>query len=332
MEFIRVSAGSAALLGLKRVKMLHAPTTIHLLQYTTAGCKANCSFCPQARESLVDKKMLSRVSWPEFPWHVVKDAITEKFKEAGFQRVCLQTVIYSSFIEDMLQVVDELAASGRILISVALIPVAKKVMEQLKTAGAERVGIALDASTPALFSVVKGEKAGGPYTWDGHWKALQDALDVFGKNRVSTHLIAGLGEQERDIIERMQQLHDSSITIGLFAFTPVRGTRLETVKKPGVIYFRKVQLARHLIVHDLARASSFTYDEHTGQLISWGIADSDVIKIIQDSHGKMFETTGCPGCNRPYYTESPRGPVYNHPAPLDPRQVEDAIALLFPGT
>jgi lipoyl synthase len=332
MEYIRVAVGSAAVLGLRRVKMLHAPTTMHLLQYSKEGCRANCAFCPQATDSHVDKKMLSRVSWPEFSWPLVKDAIARKFDEGLFSRVCLQTVVYPSFIEDMMEAVEGILGERKIAISVAIVPVAKPVMERLKEAGVDRVGIALDAATPALFSEIKGEAARGPYTWVNHWKALDDALDVFGKNKVSTHIIIGLGEREKEIIDTIQHAHDLGITVGLFAFTPVTGTRLATLNKPLLQYFRKIQLARHLIVHDVLQASTFAYDDDAGQLVSWGMTDIDLIAYIEAQHGKMFETSGCPGCNRPYYTESPLGPVYNHPARLDDRELQEAITLLFPGT
>lgn len=332
MEFIRVAVGSAAVLGLKRVKMLHAPTTIHLLQYSKDGCRANCAFCPQSSDSLIDKKMLSRVSWPEFPWNIVKDAITSKFDSGVFSRVCLQTVVYPAFIEDMMEAVQGILDDHPIPISVALTPVAKSVMERLKETGVDRVGIALDAATPALFSEIKGETARGPYTWAGHWKALEDALDVFGSNRVSTHLIIGLGESEKDIIDTVQHAHNLGITVGLFAFTPVVGTKLANVEKPALNHYRKIQLARYLIVHDVLQASAFAYDDDTGQLVSWSIDDSELIAYIEAQHGKMFETSGCPGCNRPYYTESPLGPVYNHPARLDDHEIQEAIVLLFPGT
>src|SRR5271157_380020 len=332
MELIRVAVGSAAVLGLKRVKMLHAPTTIHLLQYSKDGCRANCAFCPQASDSFVDKRMLSRVSWPEFQWNLVKDSIVSKYDGGDFSRVCLQTVIYPAFVEDMMQAVQDILGERRIPISVALTPVARSVMQRLKEAGVERVGIALDAATPGLFSEIKGEGAGGPYTWAGHWKALKDALDVFGKNHVSTHFIIGLGESEKDIIDAIQHVHSMGITVGLFAFTPVAGTKLAPLDKPSLHQFRKIQLARHLIVHDVLQASAFGYDEETGQLLSWGMADGEMVAYIAAQHGKMFETSGCPGCNRPYYTESPLGPMYNHPAQLDDGEIQAAIALLFPGT
>ncbi|MEX2683564.1 MAG: radical SAM protein [Candidatus Sigynarchaeota archaeon] len=331
MNLIRVSTGSAAMLGLHHLKMLHQPTTIHLLQYSPEGCNANCGFCPQARDSAAaDKKQLSRVSWPEFSWPDVRDRLVARYDEGAFTRVCLQTVVYPAFVDDMLKTVGELMGARKMPMSIALVPVARGVLEQLKAAGVDRVGIALDAATPELFSRVKGSGAGGPYTWDGHWRALQDALVVFGKGRVSTHLIIGLGETSKEIIERMQNVHDAGITIGLFAFTPVPGTRLESMHPPALREYRQIQLARYLIVNNLSRASRFKFEKDTGEVTGWDISQEEAIRLIKEKRGHMFETSGCPGCNRPYYNESTRGPLYNHPAPLTDDQVHSAIDLLFP--
>ncbi|MBN2149948.1 MAG: radical SAM protein [Candidatus Lokiarchaeota archaeon] len=330
LGLIRVSAGSASVLGLHHLKMLHAPTTIHLLQYAPGGCNANCGFCPQAKESVVDKKQLSRVSWPEFPWHDVRGRVIARHGDGAFSRVCLQTVVYPGFVDDMLQAVRELLSTRMVPLSVALVPVGRAVLEELKAAGVDRVGIALDAATPALFSRVKGEEGGGPYTWRGHWRALEDALAVFGKGRVSTHIIVGLGETSKEVIELMQRVHDAGITIGLFAFTAVPGTRLESVAPPSLKHYRQIQLARYLIVNGHSRADACTFEGGSGDVAGWGVPRGQVVGLIEATRGRMFETTGCPGCNRPYYNESPRGPVYNHPAPLDGVQVRSAIETLFP--
>ncbi len=330
MDLIRVSAGSASVLGLRHLKMLQEPTTIHLLQYAPNGCNANCKFCPQARDSPADKKQLSRVSWPDFPWSDVRDSIVARHDAGAFTRVCLQTAVYPAFVGDMLQAASDLLHERMIPMSIALVPVARAVMEKLKVAGVDRVGVALDAATPGLFSRIKGVDAGGPYTWDGHWRALQDALAVFGKGHVSTHIIVGLGETSREIIERMQQVHDAGITIGLFAFTAIPGTRLESRDPPALKQYRQIQLARYLIVNGHSLANGFTFDKATGEVASWGIASEQAISLIRDKKGRMFETSGCPGCNRPYYNESTRGPMYNHPAPLTEVQVQSAIEILFP--
>lgn len=332
MDRVRVSAGSAALLGLAPTKVLVQPTTIHLLQHAGGGCSANCAFCPQARESAVDKRMLSRVSWPAFPWQDVLSRMVDGHARGSFQRVCLQTVSHPSFVEDLFTAVGDLTAKVPVPVSVALVPVAGRVLERLNDAGVDRVGIALDAATPELFSSVKGKDARGPYTWESHWKALLDARDVFGRFRVSTHVIVGLGETERDIALLVQRLHDEGITVGLFAFMPVHGTPLAGAPRPALASFRRVQLARFLVTTGAARADAFSFSPVDGRIVAWGRDDDAVIATVRDHRGSMFRTTGCPSCNRPFYTSSPGGPTYNHPAPLGARDLEAAIALVFPGT
>jgi biotin synthase-related radical SAM superfamily protein len=69
IDKIRVSIGSASVLGLYQSKRFKdIPTTCYIMTYKEGHCIANCSFCPQARESKSSVEMLSRVSWPVFPF------------------------------------------------------------------------------------------------------------------------------------------------------------------------------------------------------------------------------------------------------------------------
>jgi len=38
--------------------------------------------------------------------------------------------------------------------------------------------------------------------------------------------------------------------------------------------------------------------------------------------GIPFVTSGCPGCNRPFYNERPGGPLYNFPRPLKKEEID----------
>jgi len=49
--------------------------------------------------------------------------------------------------------------------------------------------------------------------------------------------------------------------------------------------------------------------------------------IIENSN--TFMTTGCPGCNRPYYTSKPSGPIYNYPRNLNKTEQEDIYQSLL---
>ena len=89
---------------------------------------------------------------------------------------------------------------GDVPISTSTHAIPRKELEELKKAGATNMVIPLDACSERVFEEVKGVKAGGPYRWVSHWKALEEALKVFGGWRVGTHLILGLGETEFEAV------------------------------------------------------------------------------------------------------------------------------------
>ena len=64
---IRVSLGTAIVLGLLDGKLDAQPTTAYLMTYKVGKCTANCGFCPQAEGSKSSTELLSRVTWPTFP-------------------------------------------------------------------------------------------------------------------------------------------------------------------------------------------------------------------------------------------------------------------------
>ncbi len=79
-ESIRVSVGTAIVLGLLEGKLDAQPTTAYLMTYRTGKCTANCGFCPQARASKSSTELLSRVTWPTFPTPNVLTALTATAK------------------------------------------------------------------------------------------------------------------------------------------------------------------------------------------------------------------------------------------------------------
>jgi biotin synthase len=182
----------------------------------------------------------------------------------------------------------------------------------LKKAGADRLGIALDAATEKVFNNTKGKDAGGIYKWDEQFRLLQEALTIFGAGNVSTHIIVGLGETELEVVEIVQRCTDLGILPALFAFTPIRGTALESNAPPKVESYRRVQLARYLIVNGKSQASNMRFDD-LGKIVAFGLEKKELKSVIEC--GAPFQTSGCPNCNRPYYNEKPSGPIYNYPYP-----------------
>lgn len=314
-EKVRVSLGTAAVLGLVHMRLHVPPTTAYIMSYTEGGCSANCSFCAQARDHSSDRQQLSRVAWPEYPVDDVLEGFNASTAEV-LERICLQVINYPGFLEDTLSLAALFKATG-LPVSVDTCPVGGQGLRRLKEAGVDRVSIPLDGATPELFDGIKGRGVGGPYRWETHMKALREAVQVFGEGNVGSNLIVGLGETEREAAQLVQTLKDMGVITVLFAFTPLEGTRLSGLPQPPLDSYRRIQAARHLIDRGVVRVEELGFDE-SGRITGYGPVN--LAEALGD--GAAFMTTGCPGCNRPFYNERPSGPFYNYPRPLKPGEAE----------
>ncbi len=307
-------------LGLLKGKLDAEPTTAYLMTYREGKCTANCGFCPQAKSSQSKVELLSRVSWPEFQSQSVLTRIEKAAKAGKIKRVCIQALNYPQVFSDVCAFVKAVKQKISVPVSVSCQPLNSGNIWSLAKAGVDRVGIALDAATEKLFDKVKGAAAGGPYRWQDELMLLRVAIGIFGEGNVSTHLIAGLGETEKDAANLVQECVDLGVLPALFAFTPVQGTALALNTKPKVEMYRRVQLARYLIVKGMARFGDMVFDVH-GRIVDFGVEKSILMSVVES--GKPFLTSGCDDCNRPFYNEKPSGPIYNYPRNLSVEEIAE---------
>lgn len=322
-RFIRVSTASALTLGLTDGFLGVRPTTLYLLTHHPGRCLANCLFCSQAKTSRSKPDLLSRVSWPLFRLDEVLESLVREGKHV--RRVCIQAINYPGVTDDILAIIPQILSRISIDISVSCQPVDVDTLHRLHHAGVDRISIPLDAVTPEIFSMVKGPIVGGPYTWQSHMHALRQAASVFGTGRVTTHMIVGLGETDRDMLGFIQEMVDQGVYPALFAFTPIPGTRLENNPPPSLSRYRRVQTARFLLVNRLVRVEDMSFDP-AETLVDFGISREELTRVIRS--GSPYRTSGCPNCNRPFYNERPSGPVYNFPRPLTPSEIEEVEQTL----
>lgn len=319
---VRVSAGTAAALGLSRVRVAAWPTTAYLM--IGEQCANNCAFCAQARVSQAQTGLLSRVSWPQFPLSQVEEALATEGGQR-LRRVCLQVVGEPGVARRLPRLVAAMAFTGR-AVSLSLHPSQLGTIPALLEAGADRVAVPLDAATPGLYHAVKGGDLEAGLT------ALEEAARRF-PGRITTHFIAGLGETEEDLARLWLRLQGWGVTAGLFAFTPVRGTRLAGRLSPPLDYYRRVQLLRWLIaVREVAADQLGFTDGRLAVLRGWGPGEAgrQALRAALDG-GEAFRTSGCRDCNRPYYNERPGQVPYNYPVPLAPEEAEEAFQLAAGG-
>ena len=327
VESIRLSIGTAALLGLVKCKLDAKPTTAYTMTYTSSRCNANCAFCSQARGSNAKAHQLSRVGWPAYPLSQVIDTLTQRTQRLPFERLCIQTLLYPNLIKDLTHIVNVLKYHiPEVPISLALPPLEAYLVQNLYEAGVDRVAISLDAVTSHLFDAIKGSGVKGPFTWNRHFKALETVRAIFGPNRTTTHLIIGLGETEAQTVNLMEQLFKKGINIGLFPFTPITGTSLANKNRPTLDQYRRIQLAHYLLQNQLITTDQIQFNA-MNKIEDYGLSNETLRDII--ARGKAFQTAGCPSCNRPFFTEQPGGPIYNYPTrPSDEalREIEHQLA------
>lgn len=295
---IRVSTGTAGVLGLKRVETRALPTTGYLMN--SGGCSMQCAFCPQGTST--NDSRLSRITWPEYSI----DRLIEGLQgDHGLKRLCLQTVHNSNWLSDISQLMKELADSS-LPVCISCRPKDINEVRQLYSLGVDTLSIPLDACTVEVADQINRP-------WHNLYELLIETAKEF-PGRVNTHLIIGLGETEREAIELMQKLAREMVNIALFAFTPVRGTKLESYPPPPIGHYRRVQAARYMLEHN--SQEEFVYDCQERVLFT----DRQLAALKPVA----FETSGCPDCNRPYYNERPGQTMYNYPWSLNTSEWEQA--------
>ncbi|MFA6991968.1 MAG: radical SAM protein, partial [Candidatus Gracilibacteria bacterium] len=287
-DSLRVSTGSAAILDLKKTAIKSKTKTIYLMN--PGGCEFDCSFCSQAKNATSKQDKLSRVTWPEYEEDDVFKALSKK--EKSYKRICIQVVNTKDIFQTLPEKIKNLRKSAKHTeIAVTIRTYEMKDVDAMFKAGADQVGLCIDIADPFYFQKIKG----------GNFNFFKNFVIKAGDkypNKIATHLIVGMGETEKQMVEIMEELHKHHVIIGLFAFTPVPGAKLEFQLPPDLFSYRRIQVALHLIRNNIKRR--FKYDTD-GRVENFGLEKEILFKNLKDSN--VFETSGCRDCNRPYYNE-----------------------------
>jgi len=331
-EYVRLSLAAAMTLGFTRGWFFRNARLgcINLLLTYSGGCRANCAFCGLASEktALSIHRSFIRVPWKTYRTEEVVEAI--RSAPSYVHRVCISMVTHPKCREDVInlcaQISERTSRSISLLISPSVLH--KADLRRMKDAGAERIGVAIDAATPELFEQLRGKSVHGPHSWTRYWNCYANSLTVFGEGMSGVHLICGLGETEREMVEAIYRARSMGGSTHLFSFFPEKYSAMENASPPSLGHYRRVQLARWLIDHDLTKLDAMDFDGHE-RILGFGIDEASLEKIILS--GEPFRTSGCPGnegsvaCNRPYGNEKPGENIRNFPFPPDNNDVEKML-------
>lgn len=334
-DYVRTSTAAAMTMGFKPGKFYRDARLycVNLLLTYEEGCSARCAYCglsgsrgtpdPQEDQSFI------RVDWPTVPLSEVVSRLGRD-STPHVERVCVSMITNLRAREDTLTVVERLKpAAERISVLITPTIVDRGWLLELRHAGADMVGVAVDAATPELFDKLRGSGVGGPHEWGKYWRTLEEAVSVFGRMNVGIHIIVGVGETEREMVDTFARAHRMGARVHLFSFFPEEKSLMERQPQPPMDQYRRMQLARYLIEHDLSSPDAMTFDGGD-RLAGFGMPEEKLDAIID--LGLPFMTSGCPGktmdnaCNRPFANETPaqaeKGLMRNFPFPPERRDLD----------
>ncbi len=328
-EYVQTSLAAAKSLGYRspRFRRDSFLTGLNLLVTYPEGCGARCAFCGLSHQRQIEpeKRTFIRVDWPTYAVDEMIDRLNQNGKR--LQRVCVGMITHRRAFDDMNAIIHRFHTDSDRPISALIAPTIIRDLDRLveiKEAGADMIGVAIDAATPGLFERYRGQGVHGPHRWEHYWDTVVGAVRVMGRYQVGVHLIVGLGETEREMIAAIQQAQDLGAHTHLFSFYPEAGSPMANHPQPPYGQYRRVQLARYIINKAHGSYGGMTFNE-AGQVVDFGIGVGAVEELIQ--YGEPFMTSGCPGpdgqvaCNRPFGNERPGRPIRNYAFLPEPEDV-----------
>ncbi len=318
-EYVQMSTAAAITLGLIPGNMHRTGCThcLNLLVTYPEGCRANCAYCGLARHreearDYADRNFI-RVDWPAVSYDEVIERVKTNTDKGQFERMCISMITHPNSDADTRVLLERWTREvPHIPVSILSNPTTmdKNDLIVLRDLGADIFTVALDAVTPEIFDRTRGKGVDSPHKWDKYWQAIEWAAEVFGPEKFGAHLICGMGETEKEILEVAQRITDLGGHNHMFAFFPERGSLMEDWEAAPPDQWRRVQLARFIIDYAGGHITEMRFDEQ-GRVIDFGMPEAELAALIDS--GKPFQTSGCPGkndeevsaCNRPYGDSSP---------------------------
>ncbi|HII98833.1 MAG TPA: radical SAM protein [Methanoregula sp.] len=213
--------------GTLELPLCHCPEQAYIT--VSERCIFDCKFCPV----------------PKLNGHVKTiDEITG-LVEAALARGTVRAISLTSGVAEspekeaqyMTEIVRHLAARFDLPIGVSIYPTATST-EDLRAAGAIEIKYNVETMNRAIF-----ERVCPGLSRDYILSALEDAVRVFGKNRVSSNFIIGLGETDACVQEGIETLASRGIIPNLRPISPHPLRKGEiVVERPSA--YRLILLAR----------------------------------------------------------------------------------------
>lgn len=201
---------------------IHCPGQAFLNVY--GCCIFRCSFCSCGKEKSINMKLESSIKTLE----KIKDRIDAIAITSGIHKSIKRTN------EDLIIWLKEMKKFN-LPIGIETIVSEEKEIEEFFGWGAEEIKINIQAANEQIY-----RKIGAPLSYNRVIEMLGYAVDTFGKGKVSSNLICGLGEKKEHVVRRLEELCSMGISVNLRFLRPQKDLPL-SISENDMLYLAKRQ-------------------------------------------------------------------------------------------
>ncbi len=194
--------------------LAHAPNQTFM--NLSSKCIMNCAFCTTVE--------LLRGNGGDMTTERVLKIIRINAKHPSFEAIALTSGIPDSVAETNMRMVDMIKA---IRAEFPNVPIGAEAyfedvqcIQRMKDAGADEIKINIETWPLDLFKKICPNR-----DRDKTLAALEEAVKIFGRNKVQTNFIIGLGETDDDIIDALKKLSHMGVVVN------IRGIRLGNLNR-----------------------------------------------------------------------------------------------------
>jgi radical SAM protein (TIGR04043 family) len=108
----------------------------------------------------------------------------------------------------------------------------------LKDAGVDTVGIHLESFNQATRERISPGKA--TISLERYFEAFRRAVEIFGRNQVSSYIIAGFGDDAETIVEGARQMAEIGVYPFVVPLRPIIGTLLQDAATPDPAFMQPI--------------------------------------------------------------------------------------------
>jgi len=221
--------------------LYHCPDQIFYNLYT--WCSNDCAFCPLAKAKPRSRDTVSTM---------VK--VANSFDKTEVKAIGVTTGIPShlsstKLIDEMVKAVETLrkTVGAKIPIGVSPYACSRNDILQLYSAGANEIRINLETYNPQLHELLCPNK-----NLNQILVSLESAVDIFGKNHVSSNMILGLGEDDEDMKNGLIGLCNRGVIPTVYPLDPIPA-KMEIIRNRSDVFASRPKKDRLLHIAYLHR-------------------------------------------------------------------------------